>query len=51
MKVNAEMPTIAADMNKFFDGKNWTLPAIDSSVLQTSLAKAGEMVIDYGGIS
>ena len=48
LKVNAEMPTIAADMNKFFDGKNWTLPAIDSSVLQTSLAKAGEMVIDYG---
>jgi hypothetical protein len=48
LKVNAEMPTIAADMNKFFDGKNWTLPAIDSSVLQTSLAKAGEIVIDYG---
>jgi hypothetical protein len=48
LKVNAEMPTIAADMNKFFDGKNWTLPAIDSSLLQTSLAKAGEMVIDYG---
>lgn len=48
LKVNAEMPTIAADMNKFFDGKNWTLPAIDSSVLQTSLAKAGEMVMDYG---
>ncbi len=48
LKVNVEMPTIAADMNKFFDGKNWTLPAIDSSVLQTSLAKAGEMVIDYG---
>lgn len=48
LKVNAEMPTIAADMNKFFDGKNWTLPAIDSSLLQTSLAKAGEMVMDYG---
>ena len=48
LKVNVEMPTIAADMNKFFDGKNWTLPAIDSSLLQTSLAKAGEMVIDYG---
>jgi hypothetical protein len=50
LKVNAEMPTIAADMNKFFDGKNWTLPAIDSSVLQTSLAKANEVIIDYGNI-
>lgn len=50
LKVNAEMPTIAADMNKFFDGKNWTLPAIDSSLLQTSLAKANEVIIDYGNI-
>ena len=50
LKVNVEMPTIAADMNKFFDGKNWTLPAIDSSVLQTSLAKANEVIIDYGNI-
>ncbi len=50
LKVNAEMPTIAADMNKFFDGKNWTLPSIDSSLLQTSLAKANEMIIDYGSI-